>query len=371
MRISLLILVILACTAIAASQQAAPGPSLDSAIDAQQRGDFATAIQDYRQYLKVHPNDVEAKVNLGAALVHEGHFEEGIAMYKSALPSLTDKVPILMNIGLAYYKKGDFQNAQEQFAEGNKLRPKDAKIAILLGDTDTHLKKFDEAVSLLEPLETQNAQNLDFEYVLGSAMIASGRRRDGVARMEKVAQASNSADTYLLAGATWLDLNEFVHASTDMDTALRLNPNLPEIYALAGAAHYKNGDLKEAEADFREALKTNPNDFDPNLYLGAILYKQRDMDNAKIYLDRALQIKPTDLMARYESAMWKSTSGQYEVAAQELETLTKDDPDWLEPHVELATLYYKLHRPQDGAKERAIVDQLTAKQQAAGPKGTP
>jgi hypothetical protein len=33
----------------------------------------------------------------------------------------------------------------------------------------------------------------------------------------------------------------------------------------------------------------------------------------------------------------------------------------------LATLYYRLHRHEDGAKERQIVDSLTAKQQPQGP----
>jgi hypothetical protein len=50
-----------------------------------------------------------------------------------------------------------------------------------------------------------------------------------------------------------------------------------------------------------------------------------------------------------------------------LELLVKDDPDWLEPHVELAALYDRLRRPEDGAKERQIVDSLSAKQQAQGP----
>jgi tetratricopeptide (TPR) repeat protein len=90
------------------------------------------------------------------------------------------------------------------------------------------------------------------------------------------------------------------------------------------------------------------------------------MEAAKTYLDRALQLKPTDSMARYESAMLKSTSGDYDAAARQLEQLVKDDPNWLEPHVELATLYYRLHRPEDGAKERQIVDRLTAEQQAQG-----
>jgi Tfp pilus assembly protein PilF len=72
-------------------------------------------------------------------------------------------------------------------------------------------------------------------------------------------------------------------------------------------------------------------------------------------------------MARYEVAMWKSNSGQYEDAAKDLEAVIKEDPTWLEPHVELATVYYRLHRPADGAKERQIVEQMTAEQQSKGP----
>jgi hypothetical protein len=34
--------------------------------------------------------------------------------------------------------------------------------------------------------------------------------------------------------------------------------------------------------------------------------------------------------------------------------------------VELAALYYRVQRPDDGAKERAIVDRLTAEQQEKG-----
>ena len=104
------------------------------------------------------------------------------------------------------------------------------------------------------------------------------------------------------------------------------------------------------------------------MYLGAILYKRRDTDEARTYLEKALALNPKDLMARYQSALLKSTSGDYEAAAQTLEQLVKDNPHWLEPHVELANLYYKLHRPQDGARERQVVDRLTAEQQSQGPR---
>jgi hypothetical protein len=60
-------------------------------------------------------------------------------------------------------------------------------------------------------------------------------------------------------------------------------------------------------------------------------------------------------------------TGKYAEAATTLEELEKADPNWLDPHIELAPIYYKLHRPDDGQRERDIVQQLEATQQKAGP----
>jgi tetratricopeptide (TPR) repeat protein len=361
------VLAILLSAGSASAQQQDADQILKAAIDAQQHGDYDAAIRDYRRVLELRPNTFEAKVNLGAALVHQGQFDAAIDQYKSALASSPQNRAVLLNLALAYYKKGDFKAAREQFANLEKLQPNDVRTAILLGDTDLRMGEFNAAVELLTPREAANAANLDLEYVLGSALIKTGRRREGVERVEKVATGGNSADAFLLAGVTLLEMDEYERARRDLDAALNLDPKLPGIYTLAGTARDKTGDAAAAEPAFRKALEVNPNDFDANLYLGAILYKRRQMDEAKTYLERALGLKPESSMARYEYAMYKSKSGDYQGAAQDLEKLVRDDPKWLEPHVELASLYYRLHRPEDGAKERHVVDQITAEQQAQGP----
>ena len=361
-----LIFIFLLCLS-AWAQQENPDQLLKDAIDAQQHGDYESAIKDYRKFLAVRPDNVEAKVNLGAALAHVGQFDDAIAIYESALPALKNKNPVRLNLGLAYYKKGDFAKARDQFAALHQAAPSNVQAAILLADTEIKLGNAESAIPMLEPLEAANSQNADFEYVIGLAMIKAGRGRDGVPRMEKSAQLGNSADAYMLAGATLLDLNEFEPARHDLELALQLEPKLPGLHTLVGMSRDKTGDQKAAEPAFRAALQENPDDFDANLYLGALLYKQRQMEEAKLYLDHAIKLKPDDIMARFESGMLKSTSGDYEAAAKQLEGVVRDNPNWLEPHVQLTSLYYKLHRPADGAKERAIVDRLTAEQQAKGP----
>lgn len=348
-------------------QDTPPDQLLSRAVEEQQKGDFPAAIRDYQALLAVRPATLAARVNLGAALAHTGQLDAAITQYQAALKLAPQLGSVHLDLGLAYSRKGDLPNALEQFEAAHRASPTEVRIAILLGDAQARSDKAADAVAMLTPLEPANAGNPDFEYALGESLIRAGRPREGASRVEKSAALSSSADAWMLAGSTLLDLNEFPQARRDLDNAMHIDPTLPGLCTLDGTARDKDGDTKAAEPAFREALESNPNDFDANLYLGAILYQRRAMDEAKKYLDKALELKPESTMARYESAMWNSTSGDYQAATEQLEKLAADDPLWLEPHVELATLYYRLHRPADGARERQIVDKLTAQQQQQGP----
>lgn len=352
------------------AQNAGPDRLFNQAIAEQSQGDYLAAIRDYRRYLAGHSNSVEARANLGAALAHIGEFDDAIEQYQSAIRALPPGSSALgklqLNLALAFFKKGDMKSACAQLEPLYRVQSKDARIATLLGDADTRLGDAAAAVAVLAPLAAANENNPDFGYVYGSALVRSGERRKGAAVLEKVAGWGHGADAYMFAGSTLLDLNEFQRAREDLEAALALDPKLPGLYSLVGMARDRTGDAKNAEPAFRQALQETPEDFNANLYLGAILLKQRNLPEAKRYLEKALALDPGSSMARYEDAMLQSTSGEYEAAAVELEKLVAADPDWLQPHVELATLYYRLHKPEQGARERAIVDRLAAAQQANG-----
>ena len=112
--------------------------------------------------------------------------------YKSALASAPTNAQLILNLGLAYYKKGDYKSAHDQFETLHKAQPNDLRVAILLGDTSVRTGNPGSAVALLTPFEPANSDNLDLEYALGSALIASGKLHDGVQRIQKVAEAGNS-----------------------------------------------------------------------------------------------------------------------------------------------------------------------------------
>src|SRR5215472_11980092 len=59
--------------------------ALKRAVELHQSGHYAEAIAEYQAFLKVHPEAVVVRSNLGAALAHEGRYTEAIQEYKLAL----------------------------------------------------------------------------------------------------------------------------------------------------------------------------------------------------------------------------------------------------------------------------------------------
>ncbi len=353
---------------IAICQPPDPEQLFRQAVDAQQRGDFPAAIRDYERLLELRPDSVDALANLGAALVHVNRFDEAVSRYRAALKLDPANSPIHLNLGLAFYKKGDFQSAAGEFGAVHSANPNDVRTATLLGDCDLRLGHPEQAATITVPLAASHPEDLDLAFVAGSALIQTGKRREGLVLVEHVAKLTNGADAYSLAGSTWLDINEFDRARQDLEKAFQLNPNLPGIHTSLGMLFDKSGEPAKAEAELRKALDLNPSDFQANLYLGAILYKRRDLQAARPYLQRALAIIPTSGLARYEFALLENAAGEVAAAATDLETVVRQSPDWLEPHVELAALYYKMGKREEGAKQRQIVDRLTAEQQQRGPQ---
>src|SRR6266481_4862342 len=66
----------------ATAQSASPQQLFQEAVEAQQKGDDALAIRKYQELLKLHPEVIEARANLGAALAKVGRFDEAIDQYR-------------------------------------------------------------------------------------------------------------------------------------------------------------------------------------------------------------------------------------------------------------------------------------------------
>lgn len=356
-------LFILAFAFIAFAQGPDAAQLFRDALEAQQRGDAALAVSNYENLLRLYPDIVAARANLGAALVSLGRLDDAIVQYQAALRQVPANRDLRLNLALIYFKKREYSKAANELGSLHQAEPANVHVAILLGICSARLHRDDDAISLLMPLEKTEPDNLDLEWALGSALIRSGRAQEGVERVEKVAERGHSAEAYALAAQSYLALALFDRARRDADAAVRLNPNLTHAYIVIGMIDEYAGDMKGAEAAFKMPLQANPNDSEAHLYLGALFYNERQLDAARAHLVRALELEPGSTLAHYQLAQVDRAQGDAQAAVKDLEAVEREQPEWLNPHVQLVALYFLLKRPDDGAREKKIVDRLMAEEQ--------
>jgi tetratricopeptide (TPR) repeat protein len=291
-----------------------------------------------------------------------GDFNAAVAELKQALERWPDDASIRKNLGLAYYRSGDLAHARHELERVHQERPEDVDAAVLLGFTYNKMGRAEETIPLLKPLEAANSSNQLLEYALAFAEVQSGNTAEGAAKMEQVARTRKTADAWIIAGRARFALGHFAMASNDAEEAIKIDANYPGLRTLAGQAHYAVGQRPEAAVDFQQALRLEPRDFTANLYLGMLKFDDRDLDDAKPLLELALSLQPNHPLTRLELGRLKNLEGDTQGALELLESLEKSDPQWIDPHIDLAAIYYKLHRPEDGKRERALVDKLESEQ---------
>jgi tetratricopeptide (TPR) repeat protein len=348
--------------AAACAQPSNPQQLFRDAVAAQQNGDDALAVRKYQELLKSYPDSVEVRANLGAALSKLGRYDEAIVQYRAVLAK-KDNEGLRLNLALAYYKKSAWRDAVQQLETLRAAQPGDTRVATLLADCYARLGQDEKAIAVLKPVEAAQPDDLAVAWLLGSALIRVGHLRDGLDRVDRVARQGNRPEAYLLAGQTALKMNEFERARDYAAEAVRLNPKLPGLDTLRGTVLTYLGDTQSAIAALQKAIVADSNDFDAQVALGAVLQTERDLDGARQHLQRALELKPDSNLARYKWAQLERTEGHLEDAVKDFERVVHDNPDWAQPHVELAALYFRLKRQADGDRERAIFDRLTAEQQ--------
>ena len=330
------------------------------ALSAQQPGgDNEASIRTYREYLTTHPDSVEARSNLGAALARTGHFDEAIAEYDRALEKSPGNPALLLNLGLAYYKSGRPAEAAARFERAASLAPqfKD-QVTLLLASCYNSLGKYKQAIALLAPIEKEKSDDPAFDYLYGTALAGDGQNSTGAAVIDRILSRGDSAEARLLRATLKMNANDTEGAVIDVEKAITLNSKLPGAHARLGEILFGVGEIDRARTAFTQELAVDPDDFVSNLDLGVLAKQDQEYVEARRYFERALQTRPNDAGVRYQLANVDLATGNPDQARKALEGLIAESPEFAEAHATLAAVYYRLGRGADGEREHAIAKKL-------------
>jgi tetratricopeptide (TPR) repeat protein len=358
---------LLALSASAQAPAANPDQTLARALQLHQSGDFEGAVREYEAFLALRPERADIRSNLGAALARLGRYEQAVPHYRRALRLDSRNAAIRFNLAVALYKNDQIAAAADELAQAVAIQPENRNAALLLADCWLQTGEYKKVVALLEPKAAHYGDDPALAYLLGTALIRDNQPDKGQVFIEKIMRRGDSAEARMMMGTTHLQLADYASAIREFAEAVKLNPRLPTVHSFYGRALMMTGDTERAREEFLKEVENNPNDFDANLQLGILFKKEQQTNEALKYFRRALQVRAGEPNARFYIASIEVSQGKFAETLPELEKLVADAPDFVEAHVMLATVYYRLRRRADGDRHQAIVNKLNAERQAKQP----
>src|SRR4051794_30953587 len=191
-----------------AAQTPAPAPPdardferlFTRAMELHQAGDLLGAIDTYKAALSIAPDRADALSNLGAAYAKLGQFDDAVKQYDAALKSDPENAQIRLNLALTYYKSARPGQAIPHLKRVLSSDPQVKSAYLVLADCYVQTGQDQEAVSLLQPREAMFDKDLAYAFLLGTALLRVGKSDEGQRYVDRVFGAGESAEGHLLMG---------------------------------------------------------------------------------------------------------------------------------------------------------------------------
>ena len=212
-----------------------PLPNIATALDGLGRRD--EAIPAYREAIQHFPNDASLHAKLGTLLIAAGRVDEGLAEFGTAVRIDPGAAGTHTAAGAALQRIGRLQDAATEFAEAARLQPGSARAHDDLGYALSTIGRDAEAMR-----EIRESLRLDPNYAPAHASLAnllrqSGQLGDAIEEYRRAITLEpppGRAETHYSLGMTLMGAGNRDAATTEFQTALRVNPNFtPARVALA------------------------------------------------------------------------------------------------------------------------------------------
>ena len=345
--------------------QSSPGDSranshLQQANDFLKAGKPELALGEFKEVLKLEPNNAEAHNGLGTLLYFQGDYPASAPELRAALklsPALVKTEALLgmceKRIGQTDRARADLEKAFPKLRE-EKLRIQGGMelIEIYYGADD-----LDKAASVAVVLKQLRPADPDILYTLHQ--IHSRQADEDLLGMAMA--APKSARMHQIMAGEMVRQGNIEGAIQHYREALKIDPKLPGLHfelaeALTGSS--SPSDQGQAELEYKASLEQSPFDEKSECRLGKIAAGRGDLKSAYAHYSRALDLQPDDSEANLDLGKILVSMDQPAKAAPLFERAVRLEPFDAVAHFRLGTVYRQLGRSEDSRRELAEFQRL-------------
>lgn len=221
------------------------------------KGDYSTAIIEYRNAIAIDARFGKAHAKLAESYLRTGDAANALIAFARAADLLSDDFDVNLKTGVLLLAAGRPEDALGRAEVALKLRPQDVTAHVLRGNALAGLKSFDEALKAIE-----EAIRLDPERgttITQKAFIelASGRREEAERTFKRAVEiAPNAVEGYLALGNYYWALGRLTETEQTFRSALKVKPEDPSANRAMAALSITTGRTAEAEQYLRTIADT-------------------------------------------------------------------------------------------------------------------
>lgn len=326
-----------------------------AAIAFEQQGRLPEAEAAWKALSTSYPNNPEPLAHLGLLEARQEHYPAAIAFYRKAL-ALDPKMSALrINLGLALFKAGEYQQAIAIFDPLYKAQPSSEeaqRLAILLGMSHYGLGEYAAAAPYLRQASEHDSNNLPLLLTLAHSCLYS-RQYQCVedAFHHIVALNAESAEAHMLMGEALDDMKDTLGAIREFRAAVAANPREPNVHFGLGYLLWKQGQTEEAAKEFDAELANDPMHTQAMLYLADASIQLNHFDAAEPLLKKALEMNPRSSMGHLDLGIVYTQADRKQEALAELKTAAELKPDDVNPHWRMGRLYRSMGKSAEAKAE--------------------
>jgi tetratricopeptide (TPR) repeat protein len=293
-------------------------------------------------------------------LTEQGKFDDAI----TALNEISKSDPTVRNLshelGVTYYRKGDYRNAVAALQRAIAENPEDAEATQLTGLSLYLSNKPAEAIPYLVKVQSwYPSASVDASYILGVAYIQTkdyGSARRAFAKMFQV--PPDSAAAYLFAARLLLRLDFATVAEEYGKKAIELDAKLPLAHQVLGELYLYENKLPEATVQFEQEIAINPGNPAAYYKLADAYSRAQKFDEAEKLLQRSIWLDSTSSGPYILLGKVLEKKGESELAVRALQRALAMDPNNSVTHHLLGQSYRALGRMEDAERELKLAESL-------------
>jgi tetratricopeptide (TPR) repeat protein len=322
-------------------------------------GDLDAAEAAFRKVVAIDPRSGAAYSNLGVIAMRRKAWNEALTFLKKAAKLAPNVSGIRLNIGLVRFRQGDYGAAIPEFSSVLRDQPDSEQARYLLGLCDLFAERYGDAVSALEPLWPQKANDFMYLYVLSLAADAAAQKELGERAMVRLVEvAGDSPEFHLMLGKAYLNREETQKAVIELQRAASINPNLPFVHFNLGIAYVRAGDNTRAEEEFRRDINIEPDLPEPYQLLGEFYLRAGKDDEAEKLFQEALQRNPKMPDSLSGLAKIYLRKEKYQQALAAVDSALRITPRAERLHFLRGRVLTKLGRREEAEKELTAAAQM-------------